>query len=182
MATGIVSMKATHRSIKVYYETLTRYAGQEVSHETAVRSAFQNLLADAAKCRHWTLVPELASEGRGRVRVVPDGTVRDEFLIPRGYWEAKDTADDLDVEIAKKTAKGYPLTNMIFEDTRVGVLYQDGRETLRVDLGDKNEVAELLNAFLAYSEPNIDQFEKAVDEFKERVPELAFGPIIASVA
>ena len=100
MATGIVSMKATHRSIKVYYETLTRYAGQSVSHETAVRSAFQNLLADAAKCRHWTLVPELASEGRGRARVVPDGTVRDEFLIPRGYWEAKDTADDLDVEIA----------------------------------------------------------------------------------
>ncbi|MCP4644825.1 MAG: N-6 DNA methylase, partial [bacterium] len=175
MAGGDKPIKPGHRAIKAYYEELARYADQEVKHETAVRSAFQNLLAEAAKKRRWTLVPELAAQRGGIGRVVPDGTVRDEFLIPRGYWEAKDTDDDLDAEIAKKIAKGYPLTNTIFEDTREGVLYQDGHEALRASLTDKKALADLLNAFLTHSEPNIDEFEKAVDEFKERVPELAFG-------
>jgi hypothetical protein len=51
----------------------------------------------------------------------------DSFKIPRGYWEAKDTNDDLDTEIKAKIARGYPLTNIIFEDTRWAVLYQNGR-------------------------------------------------------
>ena len=84
MAGGDKSIKGRHRVIKVHYEELARYANEDVKHETAVRAAFQSLLADAAKGRHWTLVPELASEGRGRARVVPDGTMGDEFLIPRG--------------------------------------------------------------------------------------------------
>jgi predicted helicase len=33
----------------------------------------------------------------------------------------------------------------------------------------------LLNDFFAYTEPEIDSFEQAVEEFKERVPELAKG-------
>jgi hypothetical protein len=37
----------------------------------------------------------------------PDGIVKDKYNLMRGYWEAKDTADDLDTEIAKKIAKGY---------------------------------------------------------------------------
>jgi len=47
----------------------------------------------------------------------PDGTLRDIFSR-RGFCEAKDTHDDLDAEISKKIAKGYPLVNTIFEDTR----------------------------------------------------------------
>jgi len=38
----------------------------------------QTLLDKAAKKRGWTLVPELFTHSRGK-RVVPDGTVRDEF-------------------------------------------------------------------------------------------------------
>ena len=29
----------------------------------------------------------------------PDGTVKDSLRMTRGYWEAKDSHDDLDVEI-----------------------------------------------------------------------------------
>ena len=175
MPRGDSLIKSGHRAIKAYYDELASYASQEVKHELAVKTAFQNLLAGAVKKRRWTLVPELGDKRGASGRVVPDGTVRDEFLIPRGYWEAKDTDDDLDAEIADKIGKGYPVTNIIFEDTRQGVLYQDGHETLRVDLTNKTQLADLLNAFLAYSEPNIDEFEKAVNEFKERVPELATG-------
>jgi hypothetical protein len=37
---------------------------------------------------------------------VPDGTLRGRNSLPRGYREAKDTQDDLDTEIKKKTARG----------------------------------------------------------------------------
>jgi hypothetical protein len=46
----------------------------------------QNLLGKAANKRGWTFVPALSTSSRGR-RIVPDGTVRDEFLLPRIWWE-----------------------------------------------------------------------------------------------
>ena len=69
-----------------------------------------------------------------RQRVVPDGTVRDEFRLARGWWEAKDTSDNLAAEIKKKIKAGYPTRNTIFEDTQTAVLFQDGAET-RFTLG-----------------------------------------------
>ena len=101
-------IKPTHKAIQHYYETLAGYKEQRVDHETATRSAFQRLLEDTARSHGWTLIPELSAKGKqGLVR--PDGTMRDQNFLPRGYWEAKDTSDDLDAEIAKKTAKGYSL-------------------------------------------------------------------------
>ena len=64
---------------------------------------------------------------------MPNGTLRDLFNLQRGYWEAKDTDDDLREEINKKRAKGYPFTNTIFEDTRRAVLFQNNQVTLDVD-------------------------------------------------
>lgn len=51
--------------------------------------------------------------------------------MPFGYWEAKDSRDDLDREIAGKRDKGYPDDNIIYEDTVTAVLRQDGREARR---------------------------------------------------
>jgi len=82
-----------------------------------VRSAFEFLLADAASRRGWTFIAELSGKSGG-ARIVPDGTLRDRNSLPRGYWEAKDTQYDLDTEIKKKIARGYPLSNIIFEDTQ----------------------------------------------------------------
>jgi E1-E2 ATPase len=104
-----------------YYRDLDAFAEQNITHETAVRSAFQNLLADTARTYDWMLIPELGKAGTRRV--IPDGTLRDINSLPRGYWEAKDTKDKLDAEIGKKNALGYPLTNIIFEDTGEGVLF-----------------------------------------------------------
>ncbi len=116
--------KPTHKEIKTYYEELAAYAAHEVSHETAIRSAFQNLLAATCKKVDWHLVPEQTTRVRGK-QVRPDGTLRDDFNLHRGYWKAKDSADKLDVEIRKKIALGYPLSNTIFEDTATAVLYQN---------------------------------------------------------
>ncbi len=171
-ARGLVS--PTHRSVRKYYETLEALKNQSVDNEMSVRSAFEFLLAETAKLRGWTLVPELSEKSGGSL-MRPDGTLRDANSLPRGYWEAKDTKDDLNTEIRRKIARGYRLSNTIFEDTQTGVLYQDKQEVLRVPLGDPKELARLLNQFYGYAEPDIEGFEEAVQEFQERVPELAGG-------
>ena len=169
---GLIS--PTHRAIRKYYEDLFTLRKQRVMHEMGLRSPFQRLLEDTAKLKKWTLIAELSEKTSGG-RVQPDGTLRDWNSLPRGYWEAKDTQDDLDIEIKKKTARGYKLSNTIFEDTQTGILYQNRQEVLRVPLGDPRELAKLLNQFFSYTEPDIEGFEEAVEEFKERVPELAKG-------
>ncbi len=166
------SIKPTHKAIKAYYETLAAYADQKVKHEGATETGFQRLLTDTARSHGWMLVPKLTVK-RGGKSVIPDGTVRDAYSLHRGYWEAKDSDDDLAAEIRKKIAKGYPLTNIIFEDTQRAVLYQNGQEALKADLTAPQALADLLNAFFSHTEPDIQGFDKAVDEFKESVPDLA---------
>ena len=103
--------------IKSYLADLGRIRAQHVANELSLRGPFQNLLDKAAKRRGWTLVPELQTYSGGK-RVVPDGTVRDEYRLARGWWEAKDTSDNLAAEIQKKLKLGYPRRNTIFEDTQ----------------------------------------------------------------
>jgi len=55
------------------------------------------------------------------------------------------------------------------------VLFQGKREVLRIDLTQPQNLADLLNQFFAYTEPEIEDFDKAVEEFKDRVKELASG-------
>jgi hypothetical protein len=118
---------AVSRPITTYYETLRSMSQQGAHGEGATRIAFQNLLADVGRSRGFTVVGEqtIAVPGAGRRTIRLDGEVRDQFRIRRGVWEAKDTADDLDTEIRKKIAAGYPAKNTIFENTRRAVLYQD---------------------------------------------------------
>jgi hypothetical protein len=119
--------KPAHKEIKRYHEELAGHATHEVAHEGATSSAFQNLLAATCKKADWHLVPQLSTRIRGK-QVRPDGTLRDEFNLHHGYWEAKDSSDKLDEEIRKKIALGYPLSNTIFEDTSTAVLYQNGKQ------------------------------------------------------
>jgi hypothetical protein len=83
----------------------------------------RDLNAETAKLRGWTLVPELSEKSGGSL-MRPDGTLRDSNSLPRGYWEAKDTKDDLNIEIRRKIARCYRLSNTIFEAGRTGVKCQ----------------------------------------------------------
>jgi hypothetical protein len=49
------AIQPSHKAVKAYYETLQRYAGQDVGHESALRSAFQNLLDELGRRMGWTL-------------------------------------------------------------------------------------------------------------------------------
>ena len=74
--------------------------------ELSIRSAFQNCLA--AYCHEHrerlVLVPELAAAS-----VIPDGTVKDALRMARGYWEAKDSHDDLDWALTSTRSWGRDL-------------------------------------------------------------------------
>ncbi len=159
------------RAVEQYYKDLAAYADKHVTHETAVRSAFQNLLAAFAQSANWVLIPEqtLASGKR------PDGTLRDAFNLPRGYWEAKDGHDDLQIEIRKKISLGYPISNTIFEDTRRAILYQNNRVAFEADLTNPKDLTAVLDTFFHYAAPDIATFEHAVDDFKDSIPDLAQG-------
>jgi len=171
--TGLIA--PTHRSIRKYYENVAALRAQGVLNEMSVRSPFESLLQETARLKDWTFIAELSGKSGGAL-IRPDGTLRDRNSLPRGYWEAKDTQDDLDTEIKKKIARGYPLSNIIFEDTQTGVLFQSKQKINGpYSLGNPKELAALLNQFFSYTEPDIEGFEEAVDEFKERVPDLARG-------
>jgi predicted helicase len=158
--------------VKTYLKDLQHLKDQLVVHELGLKGPFQNLLDKAAKRRGWTLVPELSTYSGGK-RVVPDGTVRDEYRLARGWWEAKDTSDHLAAEIQKKLKAGYPARNTIFEDTQIAVLYQDRCEAGEFSLAEPVNIADLLNRFLSHDESHEREFERAMQEFKSRIPDLA---------
>ena len=101
-------------AIQQYYRTLQDADAQGALHEGNVRAAFENLLRETARdMKGWSLVSELG-ERRERNRVEYDGVLRDGNRLPHGYWEAKDTQDDLDSEIRRKRDRGYRFDNIIF--------------------------------------------------------------------
>lgn len=116
-----LAITAKSKAIREYYEGLRELQAQGVRHEMGLRSAFHALLVACAREVGWTLIAEQTLPNGKR----PDGVLQDAFHIRRGYWEAKDTADDLDAEVAKKIKAGYSTQNSIFEDTRRALLYQE---------------------------------------------------------
>jgi len=161
-----------HKAIKQYYATLAELEQSGAKNELGLRRAFETLLADLGHEVKWTLLAEARLPGQ---RARPDATLQDENLYPRGYWEAKDQKDDLDVAIKAKLAAGYQTMNSIFENTRNAVLFQGGIRQPMVDITQPRLLAELLEAFFSYTEPDYASFTLAVEQFKDRVPVIAKG-------
>ncbi len=145
---------------------LLEYGGSDS--ELSIRPAFQGCLD--AYCREHkeklALVPEL----RALSGVVPDGTVKDTLRMARGYWEAKDSHDDLDAEITRKFDRGYPRDNIIFEDSRTAVLIQNREEAMRADMSRPGDLHRLIRRFLDYELPQIEEFRQAQSQFKTDLP------------
>ncbi len=109
--------------INQYYSKLDRilkFGGS--SNESTVRSAFYNLLNEYAHKKDLELVTEVSLIGTKGKTVTPDGIVKNVLRLDYGYWESKDESDALDEEINKKFKKGYPTSNILFEDSSNAVL------------------------------------------------------------
>ncbi len=161
--------------LAAYYEMLHSFDTHGATTEGATRIAFQTLLAEIGRQYGFTVLGEQRIKLTNKRAIQLDGEVKDQFNIRRGAWEAKDTADDLDAEIRKKIAAGYPTNNTIFENTRRAVLYQNGAPALDVDITQPANLQRLLEQFFGYTEPQIEEFHRAVAEFRKQIPGLAHG-------
>ena len=140
--------------------------------ETSIRVAFQNLLNEYCKPRDFLLIPELDFKLPNGKLVYPDGTVKDALRLDWGYWESKDQYDNLDEEIDKKLNKGYPSSNILFEDSQTAVLIQNATETQRVSMKDAEGLDALITNFINYVRPEVRDFRSAIDSFRQDLPTI----------
>ncbi|MGL4323267.1 MAG: hypothetical protein ACRCTD_04435 [Beijerinckiaceae bacterium] len=96
--------------VQKYFNELDRLKTVSGSlREGVISEAFKDLLKD------WSRQSNLVFIGQfeilvGKSRIYPDGAVLHDIRVPLGYWEAKDTNDDLEAEIKAKFRKGQAKT------------------------------------------------------------------------
>ena len=169
----MLQLKATHKVIREYFAELTKLGQLDLVHEGAVAPAFANILRAGAQPFGWTLAEQYTrklADGRS-IRI--DGALLDDFNLAHGYWEAKDSADDLDVEIRKKLAVGYPQDNILFQAPQRMVVIQQGQRVWDSPIAAPDLLIEGLRAFFTYQPPAYAGWQQAVEEFKTVVPALA---------
>jgi predicted helicase len=158
--------------IEQYYRDLERVkrAGQTLN-ETSIRSPFYRLLDEYCKVKDLVIVTEASlNTAIGKKR--PDGTIKDKYGINDwGYWESKDTKDDLEIEIQNKFNIGYPQNNILFENSVTAILYQDGQKIV-IDMRNDKLLDKLLKGFVNYERPEIREFHKAIEAFKENIKQV----------
>ena len=157
-------------------EKIIRYGGSR--NESALRKPFQDLLEQYARRRRiccWLPKWNCA---------YANGTARDSRRHVEGHVAAglgllgsKDEKDNLADEIAAKLVKGYPTTNILFEDTHTAALYQGGQEVSRADFADAAALDRLCSTrFVSYESEEVRQFHAAIAGFNADVPALAADP------
>jgi predicted helicase len=159
--------------INQYYNKRNRivqYGGSK--NELSIRDPFKDLLNHYADKKNLLLIPELAIMGTKGSKVKPDGTLKNALRLDYGYWESKDEKDSIDEEIDTKIKKGYPLTNIIFEDGQTAILIQHGQTVARVNMNDRDKLDEILNQFISFEHPQVKEFTEALLKFKEDLPNI----------
>ena len=168
-----LNLKPSHKAIRDYYATLQQYAQQGITHEGAVSSPFDTLLHACAKQINATFIPQHPMRTATGNRIVIDGMVKDEYGLPLAYWEAKDIDDDLAKAVQEKRDAGYPLDNTLFQTPQRAILYQNGAEVLNVDFTEPTHLITALQHLFSYVPPALDNWQTAVSDFREHVPDLA---------
>jgi predicted helicase len=163
----------SHVLIQRYLDDLSdlkRLSGTD--RETIVREAFKTLLKGWGRNQDLKFIPEYPLTTSGKDRRYIDGALVDPIRIPFGYWEAKDSKDNLDKEIERKFRRGYPQDNIIFEDSREAILIQNKQLVMRCNVDLVPHLEELLHKFFAYESPATSRFRKAVAQFKIDLPDV----------
>ena len=162
-----------NKYIKEYYQGIERIQSQEhLFGEKDTERVFINLLDNiSTKKNNYYVRLDYRFTDFG-YNIKPDCTVFSMIGIPYGMHEAKKYDVDLDAEIKDKVSKGYPLSNIIFEDSQRAVLYQYGEKKLDIALSNKKEFTQLLATFFNYESKEIQDFNKSLEEFQENIPKL----------
>ena len=168
-----LNLKPSHKVIRDYYATLQQYDKHNATHEGAVSNPFAFLLDTCAKQVNATLIPQYAMRAPKGNRIVIDGVILDEYGLPFAYWEAKDMDDDLVKAVQDKRDAGYPFDNICFQNPQRAILYQNGQIALDLDITEPARLIAALQYLFSYVPPALDNWQTAVSDFKEHVPDLA---------
>ena len=167
------NIKPTHKPIKTFYTELKQYENLGATNETEVRLAFATLLQHYARQNDLTFICEKSLRTSKNTTIYVDGMLTDDaFGLPRGYWEAKDLHDTLATAVRQKFDAGYPKDNILFTTQERAILYQDGQEVMDVSIADPEAFIRVLHAFFGYEQADVANWERAVVEFKDKVPAL----------
>ncbi len=157
--------------INEYYENVERaYKYGKSKNELAIRTPFLNLLNGYARALNYEVVPELYVMGTYGKKVKPDGVVKNLWGLDVGLWESKDEKDDMEAEIEAKVRKGYPLTNILFEDSNNAILFQRGQVVQKADFKNSDQLDALIKQFISFKSETIYKFEEAIEKFKADIP------------
>jgi len=158
--------------IQNYYHEIERakkFGGSK--NETSIRTPFLNLVNGFARPKGLELVPEISIKSSIGTVVRPDGVLRNILQLDYGFWESKDQKDDIFEEIEEKFRKGYPKNNILFEDTKTAILFQEGKK-IQIDMQKAADLLDLLNQFINYERPEVKEFNTAVAKFSEDLPNI----------
>ena len=122
---------------------------------------------------HWTLA-EKSPLKRGQRTIYPDGALFDNFRLVMGTGKQKIPRTIL-LRRSGRNSQGYPRDNILFQAPERAILWQNGNQILDEDITEPGRLIEVLKAFFAYQPPAFERWERAVEEFKAVIPELAAG-------
>ena len=93
--------------VNAYLNDLDRYKKISGSFtEGVISEAFKDLLKAWSRQSNLHFINQYEFVSAQKTRIRPDGTILHDLRVPLGYWEAKDSSDDLDAEFARNLAKG----------------------------------------------------------------------------
>ncbi|OQY50299.1 MAG: DNA helicase [Candidatus Parabeggiatoa sp. nov. 2] len=170
----MLNLTTRHKAIRTYYKELSQFNRLNKDQEGTVKIAFQHLLEWCAHQCQWTLVQQETLKRPANKRIRLDGVLFDQAHLPRGYWEAKDSQDNLPQQVQKKlTEDNYPQDNILFQTPQRAILIQNGRAHLDLSLDEPAHLVQVLEQFFNFKRPEYERWNLAANKFKGRVPNLA---------
>ncbi|HPF49875.1 MAG TPA: N-6 DNA methylase [Caldisericia bacterium] len=168
-----LKISKSSKEIKEYFKAIEKQVELGQVHEGAVQPLFSSLLRSLAKGVGWEFTTEKVIKDTGKR---PDGAFIDTASgLEMGIWEAKDDRDDLEQEVINKFKIKYPKKNIIFWQPKRIIIYQNTKVFDDEIANNPDKLTKALEIFFSYTPPHLEEWKKAVEEFKERVPELSAG-------
>lgn len=162
-------------AIEKYYNEIKEAELNGMNNEQNIREYFYELLKNYTNSQNLKIereTKEFVFENGQKKNIFLDGRIKKENMVI-GWIENKDAKDDLNKEIKNKKEKQYPLLNTIFENSKELVLFQDGKEVIRVNMSKSEELDKVLIKFVSFRPEEYKKFQDAFNNLKRILPDLA---------
>lgn len=165
----------SENAIEKYYNEIKEAELNGMDNEQNIREYFYELLKNYTNSQNLKIereTKEFVFENGQKKNIFLDGRIKKENMVI-GWIENKDAKDDLNKEIKNKKEKQYPLLNTIFENSKELVLFQDGKEVIRVNMSKSEELDKVLIKFVSFRPEEYKKFQDAFNNLKRILPDLA---------